>query len=1450
MTYVSVLNGIIRKIVSKSKPKKVYREQYISDDDSEQEFDPQDLLDISRPPPSNFVWPPNNSENGEAPIYVPPPETQRIIAKPCTSIPSCYSKPQKHFLSAPELNTASLSQNVDLECCEESCTSTCTITTASTTSSESEYKMYQTQNNQFRTPYIQPKSDSENITNFVESANERKQSIGSAEITSYMTQEVYENAVEDIRASPSPLKILPKTTKHVEFIEPGEDYCAQTFSNVFSSRKETWQKLTQSTTSSVEKRDSVTENGAAPEFDEIEPELRQSSAQYQLPPSRIPQPTPKSYQSEMHKALITTSERPYNICNVPPTPEPTTPVNFDLYVDAIIEAGKYENFHQETSKIDSEPKRTPKKPERLETTPNKPNEFPHTNAHPRKGTLLSSLLTTVSPTPIEFVQPNTIELVPLPKEAKPYFPPPISMVPNEPMISIDSYRVQSPFVGALQTVPDRPFTPFAQEVLSQLSLDLPHGVPKTFLNALDTAPDVSYKTSLLNYSNEVDPVEYKAKVYERIDLVETEDADEAYESSAFVQVRGSSNSLRSFLPQIQPWSKPNENCFISSYTDAMCCQDTNCQVSESRRCSDIESYHCELEEPCEKKPIYPKRNQPPSPFEGMQVKVTNKLTSGLHKPDNIPKYQQKWFNLPTQNPPKTPELEELKDNVPIAYIQEANESVIACKISDAENENFSSRKNSSSEKYFPQSEAQDEFLDYHFPMKVGQIIDGFPSRKRENSLAGNELRQVLQFEKQKNLRDELQQRQRQFKDQSISRQNRQLQHVLENATSHNEYQLTKSREIIPVNLENTNVSEQMAKDTITYDEKMRKKQEYEARMAEYKRLEEEKIKKRNDQEKKLKEKRERDLQEQMRREEEYIKVRQIQEEEMSKKQELDEELLRKQQEAMELEMRRVCEKKIKDQKLKEDRDAQAKRLKEQRDQELRQLEEELRIKREEELRRLEQEIREKREQKERDQKQNDVRNTQERLLRDQQEKEARRLQFLMHQENVHQMSVKQPNKQVDEDVFKEQVRRERQERILFDMTDDNSDQQQMYASVVQQQQKVWPPATPTIQALPRTIPIIRTDSEQELSSGNRFQFEPLDDHARSFMAGIRPPSTSYSPATEDKPFPSIPYYQQHLAFYEATADKTGVFNPKVLSPTPNRSKSPAFGPPPNPMFACTPKIKSIDTDESGVYLCGGKLLSPIWYHDKQIPIPLDIQKKIQSSSRPSSKPDFDILHRMAKKHMEKSNSNQLQVNGYDDMHAQKQARKEIEFERAKSEKTIEVVRSIGGPKKPDTPVEEIIEPNGDLPPKGIVANQIRRLSGDALITQFPSKALHSSSENTRTRNTPERFPVKSIEDVQKMSQYFASETSSKMNSDRQMTFAPTLPASHFIASESSASAQIPKTQTNPNLTKNDPSQNQIGGVAKHGRTFTTTGPNRGCGVLQQASSGRVPICSACTSQIR
>uniref|UniRef100_A0A1A9VT85 Uncharacterized protein n=1 Tax=Glossina austeni TaxID=7395 RepID=A0A1A9VT85_GLOAU len=56
---------------------------------------------------------------------------------------------------------------------------------------------------------------------------------------------------------------------------------------------------------------------------------------------------------------------------------------------------------------------------------------------------------------------------------------------------------------------------------------------------------------------------------------------------------------------------------------------------------------------------------PPSPLSHMKQKAT---LSGLHRPETLPKYQRNWTILPTQSPVRTPEPPELRENVPLAFV--------------------------------------------------------------------------------------------------------------------------------------------------------------------------------------------------------------------------------------------------------------------------------------------------------------------------------------------------------------------------------------------------------------------------------------------------------------------------------------------------------------------------------------------------------------------------------------------------------------------------------------------------------------------------------------------------------------------------------------------------------------------------------------------------------------
>uniref|UniRef100_A0A034V4M6 PDZ and LIM domain protein Zasp n=2 Tax=Bactrocera dorsalis TaxID=27457 RepID=A0A034V4M6_BACDO len=56
---------------------------------------------------------------------------------------------------------------------------------------------------------------------------------------------------------------------------------------------------------------------------------------------------------------------------------------------------------------------------------------------------------------------------------------------------------------------------------------------------------------------------------------------------------------------------------------------------------------------------------PPSPLSHLHGKSAS---SGLHKADTIPKYQRNWTVLPTQSPARTPEPPELRENIPLAFV--------------------------------------------------------------------------------------------------------------------------------------------------------------------------------------------------------------------------------------------------------------------------------------------------------------------------------------------------------------------------------------------------------------------------------------------------------------------------------------------------------------------------------------------------------------------------------------------------------------------------------------------------------------------------------------------------------------------------------------------------------------------------------------------------------------
>lgn len=1515
--------------------------------DSEEEFDPQELTNIAKPPPSNFIWPPQGQDEKvpiAAPLYYIPPETQHMTVKPCNYRP--LEKPS--HLSVQNIQKAESEQSntqseTEYDCLNVPSNITATTTSTSNASSESEYKMYQTLNNHHANMFDESKEDDNEV------------------------QQINQKTFIDPRLTP-PLIELPKSIKRVEFVEPEADYKAETFQGVFSNRKETWQKLT--TTTIVEREQTKEEKFAAtddnPENSEIdndendvEEEIKGQhvgpcdGSYYQLAPSNIPQPTPKGFQSNFQKALITTCERPYHISDIAPTPEPKLP-NLDLFEEALQNIEDFKDPLEGHRKKKDEPIKIPKFEVR---TTKQQFSFPYDEKDIRKGSLMSSVMRTASPKPIEFMKTNVIEQVPLPDESDAYFPPNISMTPNEPYGTLESYRTKSPFVSALATGSDRPYTPFGREIMSQISLELPKDTPKvSFSNALHTAPDETFNSSSLEYEYVANPVEYTAKVYERM-AVETEIGEQiTSSSSAFTRVESSSMS-RSFLPKIQPWSSASDQACTISYTDSASGHESmECQVSESRRCSEFQSNsrrcsevqkqscnccHCSenhLKKSCdsrrcskvqqkideeeielEHEPLYPKRNQQPSPFEGMQIRVTNKMTSNLHKPDEIPTYQRKWFNLPSQNPSQTPEPEELKENVPLAFTEwstsknssrrnslngpeqqqdqkitrhdPVRSSIAEIGVSSKPPIPFeppgssivNSRRSSANDDVLKQEnkDFQDEENDaigamISFPtVEVVQIPGGFPCKGvRKNSLADLPERQKHQFEKQRDLRHELRQQQHKMQEKQKVRQQKELEMMQTNyQTVVNRYQAMAEHEISEKIQKDNRLSayeqEQEYKKQLELEKAQRVKEqelrEQQAKELEYQhQLEEARL-----QENKLREKREKDLRTQELREMEYRKNREEQERALQIQQEERDKEMRRQQEIMENAIRMQQEQERREAAEAETQRKLELRRKEERDRELARIEAELREQREIELKKLEIEIREKREQKVREEKETEIRMKHEAALREQAEREQRRLE----EQAVAEQKVREEKMREELSLRQKQEadRKQREEMELFNIEEEKRrqakllEQQEkylhqhesaMYSSTTYQQQTVWPPTnstTPVQQQKIHSIPIIRTDSESELNA-TKFHFEPLDEQQRSFMAGIRPPSTCYSPATEEKPFPSIPYYQQHLAFYEAEPEHAAIFNPKCVSPIPNRSRSPAFGPPPNPLRAFVNKPRDPELDESGIYLCGERLLSPIWYDKQNKQMPPGVQRRLHpGSSRPPSKPDLEALNQAIKKHKQESGTKPAPI---------PPPMPNISLTPSQPKQQVQTSKPI------DTNEHKEVVHANDLPPKGIVANQIRRLSGDVSNSLFPIRS--SLNENTSVRFSqqeqkvdamPSRQDFDNRHETKRKEQQTINSYASSSNSYHQLTsnYAQNVSQSfdyHFTGQTltSSALASFQNSHLNPNSVDNvrvsTGSVGTPGALPKHGRTFTTSGPTRGQGVLTQPSTGRIPICGSCACQVR
>lgn len=283
-----------------------------------------------------------------------------------------------------------------------------------------------------------------------------------------------------------------------------------------------------------------------------------------------------------------------------------------------------------------------------------PVEAPFADEQPRKGSIMSSVLTVASPYPVEWTKPFE-DPIPLPEESVPYFPPPIDMTPYEK----GDYGKKSPFVEALTTAPFRSYTPFEHDVITQLE-DLPTPSKElTMIDALTVAPTESYN----DLNKELPPV----TPYEKIEIEENErrqkQAQEVSEIIAQTIESQMDKQISAFAKftgfrSVHPF-KPRQDSIPSVAVDTVAKATEVSQSLSQITCTNTSSTSTSQNTV----------SFPPPPG----AKCKSYVQSGLNVPKTIPKYQRQWFNLPSQSPIRTPEPQELKENVPLAFVDVPHE---------------------------------------------------------------------------------------------------------------------------------------------------------------------------------------------------------------------------------------------------------------------------------------------------------------------------------------------------------------------------------------------------------------------------------------------------------------------------------------------------------------------------------------------------------------------------------------------------------------------------------------------------------------------------------------------------------------------------------------------------------------------------------------------------------
>ncbi|XP_052860897.1 PDZ and LIM domain protein Zasp-like isoform X2 [Anopheles cruzii] len=668
-----------------------------------------------------FAWPPKPSVPDAiptaTPIYVAPPETQRVIIKPLTVVPppprakepsdgapppddGDGGRPNQagQSKSAPELSSRTQQPPEDEEDLSDSfgmTTTTATTTTAATSASSEEYRMYQTQTSQpivtyYDTPQYEVLERPFSGSGPRSSAQASTGAMSDASYTHFVfrdppPEEEEEEEQEQEEEEGPPLGPLtdasccqqpPQPTapeKRVEFVDYGRE-----LQRFLRAEQEAHEAAVAAAEAAARPREEPKEQLPHYELPFIRP-----TEPPQLPRSAIPNPTPKQWQSALVQALCVAPTEPIHL-----TAAEIEEANFMRSRNEAYrreqEDTKRRQLEALRRQVDALERRLgqqqPPAPEPTPPPPGPPLEVPRT------GSVMAQVLAGAAQStvrserfPARFVPPP----VPLPAATQPYFPPPHSMEPIRTE-RISSGQAPSPFVEALKTAPYTPFQAFGREIPSQLE-DLPPVLPEaavggrvSMMDALATAPDRPYTPfSEVRFDHRTNSDVYRAMVSEQPSVP----LDPDRQCSAFANV-GGNRTPKPFVPiRVPEIREPEPLVRIRDDEEEVQAEEPQAPPSSEKSSSPPEAPTAESSRRSSKgdavaaavggpAPPYPKRdgNHLAEGMPHYSLAPRRETASPLNKPAEIPPYQRKWFNLPTQNPPHTPEPEELRTNVPLAFV--------------------------------------------------------------------------------------------------------------------------------------------------------------------------------------------------------------------------------------------------------------------------------------------------------------------------------------------------------------------------------------------------------------------------------------------------------------------------------------------------------------------------------------------------------------------------------------------------------------------------------------------------------------------------------------------------------------------------------------------------------------------------------------------------------------